>query len=78
MIATTFWMWLTEMRSGDVLQAIAVGLSPFIAIRLQKWWEGKRDENAARVRIFKDLMTTRAVLTAPARVNALNMIVCRT
>jgi hypothetical protein len=55
-----------------VLGAIAVLLSPIIALEVQKRLDDRRVSNDRKMAIFRKLMTTRATQLSPAHVEALN------
>jgi hypothetical protein len=57
-----------------VLGAIAVLLSPIIALEVQKRLDDRRVSNDRKMAIFRKLMTTRATQLSPAHVEALNGI----
>jgi hypothetical protein len=71
------WTW--EIRFGEVLAAvvaaIAVAFSPWIAIRLQRRYEERREKDRVRRQIFRDLLVNRGSPGAPARVAAVNLAV---
>ena len=69
-MSDTFW----TLKLGDILTILAVGLSPLIAVLLQKWFESKGATLNQRRWIFKTLMTTRTAPLDLNHVQALNMI----
>jgi hypothetical protein len=67
---SSFW----SLKLGDILTILAVGLSPLIAVLLQKWFEQRGATHNQRLWIFKTLMATRTAPLDLNHVNALNMI----
>jgi hypothetical protein len=67
---TSFW----SLKFGDVLMILAVGLSPLIAVLLQKWFEKVGSTHKQRLWIFRTLMSLRSAPLEPSHVQALNMI----
>ncbi|MDK7600923.1 DUF6680 family protein [Citrobacter freundii] len=59
-----------------ITTVFATLFSPIIAIRVQKYLEGKSQKQTVKVKIFSQLMATRAVSSRllPEHVQALNMI----
>src|ERR1700751_4348065 len=66
-----FW----SLKFGDILTICAIGLSPLVAVWLQKWFERIGSTHGQRLWIFKTLMTTRTAPLDLNHVQALNMIV---
>lgn len=52
----------------------AVFLGPIAAVQIQKFLESRKEETQNRIKVFKDLMTTRASTLAYQHVSALNMV----
>jgi hypothetical protein len=67
---TSFW----SLKLGDILTVLALGLSPLVAVLLQKWFESRGATLNQRRWIFKTLMTTRTAPLDLNHVQALNMI----
>lgn len=67
---TSFW----SLKFGDILMILAVGLSPLVAVLIQKWFESRGATLSQRRWIFKTLMTTRTAPLDLNHVQALNMI----
>jgi hypothetical protein len=67
---TSFW----SLKLGDLLMISAVGLSPLIAVLLQKWFEKVGSTHQQRLWIFRTLMSLRSAPLEPSHVQALNMI----
>src|SRR5271165_5569531 len=67
---TSFW----SLRFGDLLTILAVGLSPLVAVLLQKWFEKVGSTHQQRLWIFRTLMSLRSAPLEPSHVQALNMI----
>jgi hypothetical protein len=62
------------MNSSDIIAAIAVLLSPLIALQVSEVLQRRREKRQRRLNVFKTLMATRASGLAPEHVQALNMI----
>ncbi len=62
------------MTTTDWLMIMAVLLAPVLAVQVQKELERYREQQSRKIWIFKTLMATRAALTSPEHVQALNMI----
>jgi hypothetical protein len=56
------------------IMILAVIAGPILAIQIQKYIEGVKEAKERRVRVFKDLMATRASTLAYQHVVALNMV----
>src|ERR1700719_4313299 len=67
---TSFW----SLKFGDLLMISAVGLSPIVAVFLQKWFEKVGSTNRQRHWIFRTLMVTRLAPLDLNHAQALNMI----
>jgi hypothetical protein len=67
---TSFW----SLKLGDLLMISAVGLSPLIAVLLQKWFEKVGSTHQQRLWIFRTIMSLRSAPLEPGHVQALNMI----
>lgn len=52
----------------------AVIAGPILAVQIQKYIEGEKDAKERKIRVFKDLMATRASTLAYQHVVALNMV----
>lgn len=52
----------------------AVILGPIASVQIQKWLESQKEAKERRVKVFKDLMSTRAATLAHNHVSALNMV----
>lgn len=57
-----------------VASVVSTLLSPCIAVRVQKWFEERKEKRRRKLWIFSTLMTTRAARTSPDHVMALNSI----
>jgi len=66
--------FLTEIKASDWATIIAVFLGPIVAIQIQKYIEVVKDAKERRLRVFKDLMATRASTLAYQHVVALNQV----
>lgn len=58
----------------DVLMILAVSISPFLAVFVQRQIDLQRERRGAKLAIFKDLMGTRRFTLSPVHVQALNRI----
>ncbi len=56
------------------LTILAVIAGPILAVQIQKYLEGLKENKARKVQVFKDLMATRAATLAYQHVVALNMV----
>lgn len=65
---------LSSFTISDILMIGAVLLAPFIAVRVEKYLEIKRNEKDRKLNVFKTLMATRGRVLDPRHVEALNMI----
>lgn len=59
---------------GELLVAVAALLSPLVVIQVQKWLDKLSSAHERKLKIFKQLMTTRGDALAKEHVEALNMI----
>lgn len=66
--------FFTEIKASDWVTVIAVFLGPIVAIQIQKHIEGIKETKERRLRVFKDLMSTRASTLAYQHVVALNQV----
>ena len=62
------------MTSSDWVMILGVLLAPLLAVQAQKYLESIREKRERKLRIFKQLMATRAATVSPEHVQALNMI----
>ncbi len=62
------------MTSSDWVMILAVLLAPLVAVQVQKYLESIKEKRERKLRIFKQLMATRAATVSPEHVQALNMI----
>lgn len=58
----------------ETVNVIAILLSPLIAVQVTQWLNKKKETKASRIVIFGNLMATRATVTNPIHVEALNRI----
>ena len=63
-----------NMETKDWIVVFATLLGPILAVQAQKWIEGVREQKDRKVRVFTQLMATRAARLTPDHVQALNMI----
>lgn len=63
-----------SVRFTDVLIIVVTFLGPIMAVQIQKLLERNRETANARNRLFKTLMSTRALNLSPAHVEALNAV----
>lgn len=59
---------------SDWLMIVAVILGPVIAVQIQKYIDRKNESRNRKLKVFSDLMTTRASTLAFQHVSALNMV----
>ncbi|MEW6764868.1 MAG: DUF6680 family protein [Pseudomonadota bacterium] len=59
---------------SDWVMILAVISGPIAAVRIQKFIESRKEAKERRVKVFKDLMATRAATLAYQHVSALNMV----
>ncbi len=59
---------------SDWLMILAVILGPVIAVQVQKYIDRKAEDRKRKLKVFSDLMTTRASTLAFQHVSALNMV----
>ena len=62
------------MEVSDWVTVVAVIAGPILAVQIQKYLEGLKQNKARKVQVFKDLMATRAATLAYQHVVALNMV----
>lgn len=62
------------IQASDLVMILAVVAGPIFAIQIQKYIEGTKEATERKIRVFKDLMATRASTLAYQHVVALNMI----
>lgn len=65
---------LLEVEVSNWIMILAVIAGPILAIQIQKYIEGVKEAKERQVRVFKDLMATRASTLAYQHVVALNMV----
>jgi uncharacterized protein YecE (DUF72 family) len=58
----------------DCLVVFATLMGPILAVQAQKWVEGVREQKGRKIRVFTQLMASRAARLSPDHVQALNMI----
>jgi hypothetical protein len=58
----------------DVLMIAATAISPLIAVQVTRYLDGRNEEQARKLKVFKTLMATRAYSLSQAHVEALNTI----
>jgi hypothetical protein len=63
-----------NLEIKDWIVVLATLLGPILAVQAQKWVEGAREQKDRKVRVFRQLMATRAARLSPDHVQALNMI----
>ena len=63
-----------NIEAKDWIVVIATLLGPIAAVQAQKWIEGIREQRARKLRVFTQLMATRAARLSPEHVQAINMI----
>jgi len=63
-----------NMETKDWIIVLATLLGPILAVQAQKWIEGVREQRARKLRVFTQLMATRAARLSPEHVQAINMI----
>lgn len=59
---------------SDWVMIVAVISGPIAAVQIQKFLESRKEAKERRVRVFKDLMATRAATLAYQHVSALNLV----
>jgi predicted aconitase with swiveling domain len=62
------------MDTKDIIMVAAVIAGPILAVQAQKIIEGLKESKSSKVKVFKDLMATRAAVLAFQHVVALNMV----
>lgn len=62
------------IEAKDWLTIIGALLGPILAVQAQKWLEALREHKGLKVRVFNQLMATRAARLSAEHVQALNMI----
>lgn len=70
MSETTF----IEITITNWVMIFAVIAGPILAVQIQKYIEGKREAKERKIRVFKDLMSTRASTLAHQHVVAINLV----
>ncbi len=63
-----------SMETKDWIIVLATLLGPVLAVQAQKWVESMREQRGRKVRVFTQLMATRAARLSSEHVQALNMI----
>lgn len=63
-----------NIETKDWIMVIATLLGPILAVQAQKWIEVAREHRARKLRVFTQLMATRAARLSPEHVQAINMI----
>ncbi len=63
-----------SIKFTDILIVMVTFLGPIMAVQIQKLLERNRETNNSRNRLFKTLMSTRALNLSPAHVEALNAV----
>lgn len=63
-----------SVKFTDILIVVVTFLGPIMAVQIQKLLERNREINGSRTRLFKTLMSTRALNLSPAHVEALNAV----
>ena len=63
-----------NMETKDWIIALATLLGPILAVQAQKWIEGVREQRTRKLRVFTQLMATRAARLSAEHVQAINMI----
>lgn len=64
----------TGITISDWLMMLAVVLGPILAVQVQKFLDRRKEERDRKLKVFRDLMTTRASTLAFQHVSALNMV----
>ncbi len=64
----------TGITISDWLMIVAVILGPILAVQIQKFIDRRAEDRNKKLRVFRDLMTTRATTLAFQHVSALNMV----
>lgn len=59
---------------SDWLMMLAVILGPILAVQIQKFIDRRAEDRKQKLKVFRDLMTTRASTLAFQHVSALNMV----
>lgn len=59
---------------SDWLMMLAVISGPILAVQIQKFIDSRKENKQRKVKVFRDLMTTRASTLAFQHVSALNMV----
>jgi len=59
---------------SDWLMMLAVVAGPILAVQIQKYIDRRKEERDRKLKVFRDLMTTRASTLAFQHVSALNMV----
>lgn len=67
-------MDLTKVTSAEWAIVFATLVGPILAVQAQKFLEGRREYRAAKLWVFRSLMTTRMQRLSIDHVRALNMI----
>ena len=65
---------MTGITISDWLMMLAVILGPILAVQIQKYIDRRKEERGRKLKVFRDLMTTRASTLAFQHVSALNMV----
>jgi len=63
-----------DITISDWLMMVAVIVGPVLAIQIQKLIDRSKETRERKLRVFRDLMTTRASTLAFQHVSALNMV----
>jgi hypothetical protein len=63
-----------NMETKDWIIVLATLLGPILAVQTQKWIEGVREQRTRKLRVFTQLMATRAARLSAEHVQAINMI----
>ncbi len=63
-----------SVKFTDILIMSVTFLGPIMAVQIQKLLERNRETNSSRTRLFKTLMSTRALNLSPVHVEALNAV----
>lgn len=64
----------TGITISDWLMMLAVILGPILAVQIQKYIDRRKDDHDRKLKVFRDLMTTRASTLAFQHVSSLNMV----
>ena len=64
----------TGITISDWLMMLAVILGPILAVQIQKFIDRRKESSDRKLKVFRDLMTTRASTLAFQHVSALNMV----